>query len=132
MIEHISDTQNQLLAIIVRSDFQKEGISFFTDNHLSQQLAYMRRPAGYAIESHIHKPVPRDVEYTLETLFIKKGRVKVTFYDEQKQYVAERELKEKDVILLVSGGHGFEMIEDTEIIEVKQGPYAGAEDKERF
>ena len=80
----------------------------------------------------MHKPVLRNVKYTQETLFIKKGRVKINFYDENKQYLNTRELKSGDVILLVSGGHDFTMLEDTEMIEVKQGPYAGNGDKERF
>ena len=76
--------------------------------------------------------MPRNVKYTQETLFIKKGRVKINFYDESKKYFDTRELKAGDVILLVSGGHDFTMLEDTEMIEVKQGPYAGNDDKERF
>ena len=92
----------------------------------------MKRPKGYKIPAHIHKPVPREVKYTQETLFIKVGRVEIKFYDEKKEFLESRILKTGDVILLVSGGHDFFMLEDTEIIEVKQGPYAGEEDKERF
>lgn len=130
-IEQIFDDY-RMIAIIIYAEFEKDGIKFFTPNNFSQQLAYMKREKGYKILPHIHLPVPRDVKYTLETLFIKKGKVKVNFFNEEKEYLDSRILKAGDVILLVSGGHGFEMIEDTEMVEVKQGPYAGENDKVRF
>jgi hypothetical protein len=123
---------SKLLAIIIRSNFQKEGIEFFTPNDFSQQLAYMNRPAGYRIAPHVHNKVQREVFYTQEVLFIKKGKVKIDFYDDSKNYIDTRILETGDVILLASGGHGFEMLEQTEMIEVKQGPFAGERDKTRF
>ena len=124
--------ENRLLAIIIRSNFQKEGIEFFTPNDFSQQLAYMSRPAGYKISPHVHNKVQREVFYTQEVLFIKKGKVKIDFYDNDKNHIDTRILETGDVIMLASGGHGFEMLEPTEMIEVKQGPYAGEDDKTRF
>ncbi len=131
MIEKITHNDN-LLAVIVRSGYSKEGIEFFTPNDFSQQLAYMNRPAGYKISPHIHNKVQREVFYTQEVLFIKKGRVKVDFYNNEREKIDSRILETGDVILLASGGHGFEMLEPTEMIEVKQGPYAGENDKTRF
>jgi mannose-6-phosphate isomerase-like protein (cupin superfamily) len=122
----------EMLALIVRDEYSKPGISFFTPNDLSQQLAYMHHPAGKIIDAHVHNPVPRSVTYTQETLFIKRGRLRVDFFDEQYQYLESWELKAGDVILLIKGGHGFEVLEDLEMIEVKQGPYAGDQDKTRF
>ena len=122
----------EMLALIVRNDYAKPGISFFTSAELSQQLAYMQHPKGKVIEAHIHKPVPRAVTYTQETLFIKRGRLRVDFFGDDQTYLKSRELKTGDVILLVRGGHGFEVLEDLEMIEVKQGPYAGDQDKLRF
>jgi hypothetical protein len=130
-IEQIFDDY-RMIAIIIYSEYTCNGIEFFTPNNFSQQLASMSRPKGYKIQAHIHKPVSRKVKYTQETLFIKKGKIKVNFYDECKQYLDSRVLGPGDVILLVSGGHDFMMLEDTEMIEVKQGPYAGNGDKERF
>jgi len=124
--------ENKLLAIIIRSDFRKEGIEFFTPNDFSQQLAYMNRPAGYKIQPHIHNKVQREVFYTQEVLFIKKGKVKIDFYDDGRNHIDTVIVKTGDVILLASGGHGFEMLEETEMIEVKQGPFAGDADKTRF
>lgn len=127
-IEH----NGEMLALIVRDEYSKPGISFFTSNDLSQQLAYMHHPAGKIIDAHVHNPVTRSVAYTQETLFIKRGRLRVDFFDEQQQYLESRDLKAGDVILLVKGGHGFEVLEELEMIEVKQGPYAGDQDKTRF
>lgn len=131
MVEKIIK-DNQLLAIILSADFSKPGIHFFTPNDFSQQLAYMSRPEGYQIDSHVHNPVTRSVEVTQEVLFIKSGKVRVDFYDSARQYFESRILHAGDVILLARGGHGFTMLEQSEIIEVKQGPYTGDEDKTRF
>jgi mannose-6-phosphate isomerase-like protein (cupin superfamily) len=131
MIEQITDGSS-LLAIIVRRDFKRPGIHFFTPDDLSQQLAYMNHPAGKVIQPHVHNPVAREVHYTQEVLFIKRGRLRVDFYDEHQQYQESRILDAGDVILLAGGGHGFEALEEIEIIEVKQGPYAGDHEKTRF
>lgn len=122
----------EILGIIIRAEFRKDGIEFFTPDHFSQQLAYMRRPAGHVIEAHEHNPVPREVLHTREVLLVRSGRVRVDFYAQNRDYLESRVLGAGDVILLATGGHGFEMLEDAEIIEVKQGPYTGQEDKTRF
>ncbi len=121
-----------LIAIILSSNFESDNINFFTPIHFSQQLGYMKRPKKYIIPPHVHKPVSREVHFTKEVLFIKSGKVRVDFYDDYQDYLESRILKQGDVILLAYGGHGFEMLEPSEIIEVKQGPYAGDEDKTRF
>lgn len=123
---------DSLLAIILPANFRDPGIRFFTPNDFSQQLACMCHPAGKVILPHVHNPVPRQVRYTLEVLLIKRGKVRVDFYDLGEQYLESRILFTGDVILLAAGGHGFEVLEETEMIEVKQGPYAGEEDKRRF
>lgn len=121
-----------LIAIIIRSNFQQLGIHFFTENHFSQQLGYMNRAAGYKIAPHRHNLVAREVVLTQEVLFIKSGKVRVDFYSESQQYIESQVLQTGDVILLAAGGHGFEMLEPTEMIEVKQGPYVGERDKVHF
>ena len=130
LIEIVHD--NKLLALILRTQFKKNGIEFFTPNTFSQQLGYMNRPKGYKIKPHLHNLVKREVKQTQEVLFIKSGRIKVNFYDKKKVYLESITLEKGDIILLASGGHGFEMLENSEIIEVKQGPYVGESDKERF
>jgi len=131
MIEQITH-QDQILAMLLRSSQHSEGIQFFTPDDFSQQLAYMNRPQGYVIAPHVHNPVPREVQFTKEVLFIKSGKVRVDFYDDEQNYLESRVLNQGDVVLLAFGGHGFEMLESSEIIEVKQGPYAGEADKARF
>ena len=131
MVEHII-IDNQTFSIILRTQFCKDNIHFFTPDNFSQQLGYMKRDKGYIISPHIHNPLSREVEFTKEVLFIKSGKVRVDFYDNNQNYHESRILNQGDVILLAYGGHGFEMLEPSEIIEVKQGPYAGDSDKTRF
>lgn len=131
MIEKIQHN-DKLLAIIIRHSFSKPGISFFTPNEYSQQLAYMQHPQGKEIAPHVHNIVPRQITYTQEVLCIKSGKVRVDFYEANQTYLESRILSAGDVILLAEGGHGFEVLEDLEMIEIKQGPYAGIEDKTRF
>ena len=119
-------------AIIISNEFKKEGIEFFTPDDFSQQLAYMKRPKNYVIAPHVHNAVKREVLFTKEVLFIKSGKVRVDFYDDGKNYLESTVVNKGDVVLLAFGGHGFEMLEESEIIEVKQGPYVGEMDKVRF
>lgn len=124
--------KDNIIAIIIRNDYSKDGIEFFTPEDFSQQMAFMSRKAGHIIQAHTHNVVKRDIHFTHETLFIKKGKLKINFYDSERNYLESRVLGTGDVILLASGGHGFEFLEDTEMIEVKQGPYLGDNDKTRF
>ena len=131
MIEQFTHN-NHLLALIVSHKFNEPGVHFFTEDDLSQQLAYMRHPAGKVIEPHVHNPIPREVHYTQEVLLIKKGKLRVDFYTDEQEYLESRTLEAGDVILLIQGGHGFKVLEELEMFEVKQGPYAGDSDKTRF
>ena len=121
-----------LLAIIISNKFNEPGIHFFTPDDFSQQLAYMKHPKGKTIIPHVHNPVQRQVEYTQEILFIKSGKIRVDFYNSVQKYLESHILSQHDVILLIEGGHGFEVIEELEMFEIKQGPYAGEKDKTRF
>ncbi len=131
MLEHINH-EGTLLALILRSGYRAEGIKFFTPGDFSQQLGYMNRPRGYVIPPHVHNAVAREVQFTQEVLFIRSGKVRVDFYDDAQNYLWSRILEAGDVALFAQGGHGFEMLEASEIVEVKQGPYAGEHDKTRF
>lgn len=124
--------KNRLLAMIIRNDYQCEGVDFITPSEYSQQVAYMHHPTGKIIDAHVHNLVHRNVVLTQEVLIIKKGILRVDFYDEYEDYLESRNLYAGDIILLVSGGHGFKVIDEVEMIEVKQGPYSGDQDKKRF
>jgi hypothetical protein len=130
-IEQLS-SNNQIIAIIIRHEFIKDGIEFFTPGDFSQQLGYMKHKKGDTIQEHVHVLHHRDVNYTQETLLVKKGRVRVNFFNPDYTFFTSREVATGDVILLASGGHGFEFLEETEMIEVKQGPYCSDKDKVRF
>ncbi len=131
MIENIVHNK-KLLSVIIRASYKSEGIEFFTPDDFSQQLAYMNRAKDYVIPPHVHNSVQRNVHFTQEVLVIKSGKVRVDYYDDSMIYLESRILYQGDVVLLAYGGHGFEMLEDSEMIEVKQGPYAGEMDKIRF
>lgn len=125
-------SKDEILAIIVRHDFGEPGVHFFTPGEFSQQLGFMQHPVGKIIQPHVHTAVQREVEYTQEVLFVRKGRLRVDFYSREQQYLESRVLEAGDVILLASAGHGFEVLEDVEMFEVKQGPYSEHADKVRF
>ena len=119
-------------ATVIRANYRAEGIQFFTPSDYSQQLGYMNRPAGYIIGAHVHKNVDRNVSKTQEVLFVKSGKILVSFFGEDRSECGSTIIETGDVLLLANGGHGFRMITDSEVIEVKQGPYCGDEDKVRF
>ncbi len=131
MIEQV-EHNGQPLALIVSSRYKSESINFLTPDDYSLQLAYMTRPKGYDIQPHVHRQLDRHTTLTQEVLFIRKGKLRVDFYDENQEYLTSRNLDEGDVILLATGGHGFHAIEEVEIIEVKQGPFSKDLDKIRF
>lgn len=131
LVEYIN-FKNQTYAIILRSSYSSDGIKFFTPNEFSQQLGYMRHPKDHIILPHVHNELPREVKYTKEVLFVKSGKVRVDFYDDSKNYFESKIIEKGDFLLLAFGGHGFQMLEKSELIEIKQGPYAGQNDKTRF
>jgi hypothetical protein len=124
--------KDEIHAIIIYNDFSKTGIQFFTPDSYPQQLAYMNHQKGKVISPHIHNHYERIIQKTSEVLFIKRGKLKVDFYNDAKEFIESRILSDGDIILLVSGGHGFEVLEDIEMFEVKQGPYIGDNDKVKF
>lgn len=121
-----------LLALIARAAPWRPGVEFVTPDELSLQFAAMSHPAGRRIEPHVHLQAPRSVQFTQEVLILRKGRLRVDFYDDSRAYLESRVLGAGDVIVLVRGAHGFEVLEDLEMYEVKQGPFLGDGDKVRF
>lgn len=131
MIEKIMNKE-ETIAIIIRDSFHKKGIEFVTPGEFSQQLAYMSHEKGHTIVPHFHNRIQRDIHYTQEVLVIKQGKLRADFYDEACNYLESTVLEAGDIILLSSGGHGFEVLEDLVMVEIKQGPYLGENDKTRF
>jgi len=131
MIERI-ESGGKLLAMVIRHQFQEPGVHFISPPELSQQLAYMRHPRGKIIKPHIHNRVDRNIELTQEVLVLRRGRLRADIYDDNRSLVTSLELTGGDVMLLASGGHGFEVLEEIEMIEIKQGPYIDDRDKTHF
>lgn len=131
MLEQINHN-DKMLGLIIRANYRKEGIAFFTPDDFSQQVGYMNRPKDYVIPPHVHNLVLRSIDLTQEVLVVRSGKVRVDFYDDDRNYLESRIAETGDIILLAHGGHGFKMLEPTEMVEVKQGPYCGEMDKVRF
>ncbi len=131
MIENILHN-GAVIALIIYKDYKQDGIQFLSSKEDSLQLGYMTRPKGYQISPHIHNPVKRNTIGTQEVLFVKSGKIRINFYSNDQIFLENRVLSAGDIILLVSGGHGIEIIEEAEIIEVKNGPFIEDADKSRF
>lgn len=125
--------KKKLFALIVRGDYRKKkGITFFSPNEATQQFGYMKHKKNYNIKPHRHQKRKIKILYTTEIILILKGSLRVDFYDHKEKYLFSKIIKRNDIIMLVHGGHGFKVIEDVEMIEVKQGPYDLAKDKIKF
>jgi|TARA_B100002003_G_C13922543_1_gene448499 cupin fold WbuC family metalloprotein len=128
-IEWIKEGQ-RVAAIIISAEYLPDKTEFITPDDYKQQFGFIVYEKGKTIAPHLHRPVKRNITGTPETLIIKRGKVRVKLYAEGNKILATRELNEGDIILLIEGGHSFEMLEDAIILEIKQGPYMGIEDKE--
>jgi hypothetical protein len=122
----------ELYCIIIRDNFIGNSVIFFTEDDTPQQLGYLPHKKGNMIKPHLHKVLKREIFNTNEVLFIKKGKIKINFYNSEKEFIGSEILETGDVIHLSKGGHGFEILEESIMLEVKQGPYLGVNDKEIF
>jgi uncharacterized protein with PhoU and TrkA domain len=120
------------LAYIIRAEINPEQTIFLTPPDLNFQVGFVVYPAGGEIARHVHRPLERHIVGTSEVLVVKKGRCLIDIYNDERELVATRELRMGDVLLMIGGGHGFHMLEDTIFLEIKQGPYIGLDEKERF
>lgn len=130
-VEHIL-FEDKPLAYIIRSEIVPKTTTFLTPSEFKQQVGFVVYPRGGEIQRHVHRPVERHLIGTSEVILVRQGRCEIDIYDNQRQLVTTEELREGDILLMVDGGHGFRMLEDTVLLEIKQGPYTGVEDKERF
>ena len=130
-VEHIV-FEGKPLAYIVRSEMVPTATTFLTPPDFKQQVGFVVYPTGGEIQRHVHRPVERHLIGTSEVIVVRQGRCEIDIYNNQRQLVATKELREGDILLMIDGGHGFRMLEDTVFLEIKQGPYTGVEDKERF
>ncbi|HSE39522.1 MAG TPA: hypothetical protein VLH08_02050 [Acidobacteriota bacterium] len=125
-------SDGRLLAYVIRNELSPDKTSFVTPPDINLQLGFVVYPAGGEVLRHLHRPIERHITGTTEILFIKKGRCFMDIFDDQQKLVQSLELKQGDTVLMIAGGHGFRMIEDTILLEIKQGPYTGMDEKVRF
>lgn len=130
-VEKIMDG-DRILSLIIRGTVEPSETTFVTPDEFYQQAGFIVYSSGNKIPSHIHTPIERHLIGTPETLFVRKGKMEVRFYNEEKKYITKSIVNSGDVLMLVNGGHGFTMLEDTILLEIKQGPYTGLVEKERF
>ncbi len=122
----------RLLVLIVRERFHPDRTHFVTDDALPMQVGFIVYPQDGEVERHVHVPLERSLVGTSEVLIVRSGRCEMDVYDDDRTLVTTRELAAGDVVVIFAGGHGFRMLEDTTFLEVKQGPYTGLDEKERF
>ena len=130
-LEIISDGEDQL-AYIIRADWLPKQTEFLTPDHFGQQMGMIVYGEGKSITPHVHLPVVREVHGTSEVILVRKGSCEIDIYSAKKKFLTKRHLGTGDIVLLLKGGHGFKMVEDTVLFEVKQGPFVDGADKERF
>ena len=130
-VEHIV-FEGKPLAYIIRSEIAPKATTFLTPSDFKQQVGFVVYPKGGEIQRHVHRPLERHLIGTSEVLVVRQGRCEIDIYSNQRQLVATEQLREGDILLMVDGGHGFRMLEDTVFVEIKQGPYTGLDEKERF
>jgi hypothetical protein len=121
-----------VFAYVVRADLEPEATTFVTHDDCIQQVGFVVHRAGSEVRRHFHLPVQREIVGTPEVLVVRSGRCEMDVYDDNQQLVGTCELSAGDVMIMVGGGHGFRMLEDTVLLEVKQGPYYGANEKTYF
>lgn len=124
--------QGQPLTYIIRADSALEKTTFLTPPEFKQQVGFVVYPAGGEVKRHLHLPLERHLIGTSEVLIVRQGHCLMDIYNDNRELVATRELRTGDIMLMVGGGHGFRMLEDTVFLEVKQGPFLPVTEKEHF
>jgi hypothetical protein len=133
-MEHVEHVvfDGKPLAYLIRRELTPDRTTFLTPNEFKQQVGFVVYAKGSAIPRHVHREIARTLIGTSEVLVVRQGLCEIDIYNDDRELVATRELRAGDIMLMVGGGHGFRMIEDTVFLEVKQGPYMGLDEKERF
>ena len=132
MLEKIHH-KKKLFALIIRKKYRKKrGINFFSSKKDNQQIGYMSHKKNHIIYPHLHRRRDARIFYTTEVIILLKGKLRVDFYDNKKEYLFSKTLSKNDIIYLIQGAHGFKVLDPIEMIEIKQGPYLQSKDKIKF
>ena len=129
---NITDNNGNLIAIYQKGNEIEKEKNFLTDNSEEFQFGTFNLPKGEIIKNHIHENQERTTTGTSEALVILDGELKVTFFDNKKEFISSIILEKSDSIVIYSGGHGLEVINDCKFVEIKQGPYIENKDKTHF
>jgi len=132
MIEQIKHKNTHFALIVRKNHPRKQGVNFFTPVKYNQQFSNIIHKKGYVIKPHLHNKIKRNINTTSEVIIIEQGKLRVDFYNDSKKYLFSKMLNTGDIILLINGAHGFKIMKNTRMIEVKQGPYNPKTDKEKF
>jgi len=132
MIKKIFYKKKILALIITPSKFKKRGVHFTSPNNFTKQVGIINYPKNHLIKPHTHKKYLRKIYRTSEVLFIKKGELRVDFYNNKKKYLFSKIVRKNEMIILHEGSHGFKILKNCSIIEIKQGPFVKTLDKTRF
>ncbi len=124
-LEEIRDKDGNVLAIVIRNDFRAQGINFFSRVSDPLQIGINAYVKNDRIKAHRHVNRQITIEASQELVYIKSGEAKLDLYDSGNLHVKSTVLMAGDLAFFVSGGHGLDIIENTTIVEVKQGPYFG-------
>jgi mannose-6-phosphate isomerase-like protein (cupin superfamily) len=124
--------EGTILCYIIRRTFLPSHTTFITPPESKQQVGFVVYPKDGKIARHSHRSLERHLVGLSEVLLVREGHCQIEIYDNQHHLVATRDLIENDVVIMEAGGHGFRIIEDTVLLEIKQGPYLGVNDKELF
>ena len=128
----IYSEDNTLIAIILVHNYYNKGLNFLTDSNHSLQLAYINNPAGHEVSKHCHPRYDRIISETMECLIVKQGEVEVTFYDNNQKLINSVTILSGDLVLFIDGGHSLKNIVQSELIEIRQGPFNPSLDKLKF
>lgn len=131
-VEYISDQEGRLLAIAISHEHDPPDTEFMTTSDLNMQVGFVKYPEGGQIQPHCHLPIERALVGTGEVLVVRSGQMEALIFDGDRRLVKKKTMEAGDILVLIDGGHGFRMLEDTVLMEVKQGPYTGLKEKERF
>ena len=131
-IQEIKENNKVIAKVFKYTKKKFKGIKFFTPSNFNLQVGLMCHPKKYKIHPHFHLNKKKTIQHMSEFLIVFKGKLKVNFYNKNKKKFKSIILKKRDMILLITGSHGFDVLEKIEMIEIKQGPFSGEIDKIRF
>ena len=124
--------KKKILGLIISHKQSKNKVNFYTPNSFTQQVGFISHNKGTYIKPHTHTKFLRKIYKTSEVLYVKKGKIRVDFYLSKKKYLFSKIVTKNKILILLEGSHGFKILKNCSIIEIKQGPFSLSLDKERF